>query len=112
MKPLLITFTLFLPTALWSDANLQQKFTISCASDQYLIVIDPINETWETKKPIATNKFLCRLEGEDVLWGARITASFAQTKACALTFNHTNRFNLWTKRLESNLGSADCIITD
>jgi hypothetical protein len=110
MKLLLITFTLILPTALWSDANLQQKFTISCASDQYLIVIDPTEQTWEAKKPILTNKFLC--QNEDAFWGARITASFAQTKTCALTFNHVIRFNLWTKRLESNLGSAECTITN
>ena len=110
MKRLLLTFILLLPNALWSDVNPTQKFTISCASDQYLIVINPIDQTWEAKKPILANKFLC--QSEDALWGARITASFAQTKACELAFDHTNRFNLWTKRLESNLGSADCSITN
>jgi len=110
MKRLLLTSILLLPTALLSDTNLQQKFTISCASDRYLIVINPINQTWEAKKPILANKFLC--QSADAFWGARITASFAQTKACELAFDHTNRFNLWTKRLESNLGSAECILTN
>jgi len=62
MKRLLLTSILLLPTALLSDTNLQQKFTISCASDRYLIVINPINQTWEAKNQFWRTNFFARAQ--------------------------------------------------